>query len=73
MEGPEPVYFDLDSVTFIPRLKLEYFILEERNKSVNHGESFSFNNHSSISNFYCDSTSVSMVKKAGLIMPPTSP
>ena len=73
MEGPEPVYFDPESATFIPRSSLEYFILKERNKTDCHDESFSFTNISSISNSVCDSNVVSMVEEAGLIMPPTSP
>ena len=73
VEGPEPLYFDPESSTFIPRSSLEYFILKERNKNDRHGESFPFNIPSSNSDSVYGSNVAAMAEEAGLITPPTSP
>ena len=73
MEGPEPLYFDPESSTFIPRSSLEYFIFKERNKNDQHGESFPFNIPSSNSDSVYGSNVAAMAEEAGLITPPTSP
>ena len=73
VEGPEPLYFDPESSTFIPRSSLKYFILKERNKNDRHGESFPFNIPSSNSDSVYGTNVAAMAEEAGLITPPTSP
>nr|POF00521.1 hypothetical protein CFP56_40350 [Quercus suber] len=82
VEGTELVYFDPNTVSFIPRSKLEYFMLENSKKSENHGESQSIPHLSSfplvhdtvistsVSTFF---SSDSIAEEAGLIMPRTWP
>ena len=85
--GLEPVYFDPNTMTLIPKSKLEHFIIQQRLKpgtSNTLNESLisqhapnvptSFNGQSPVfPASFAPSYSDSMVKEAGLIMPPTSP
>ena len=75
VEGPEPVYFDPATVSFIPESRLELFILEDRRKTENHGELYSTPHPSfcSVGNVSENFSSDNMAEEAGLIMPPTSP
>ena len=75
VEGPEPVYFDPDTLSFIPESRLESFILEERRKTENHGEFHSafYPSSCSAGTALENVSSVTMAEEAGLIMPPTSP
>ena len=71
VEGPEPVYFDPATVSFIPESRLELFILEERRKTENHGELYStpYPSFCSVGNVFENFSSVNMAEEAGLIMP----
>ena len=83
----ESVYFDPNTMTLIPKSKLEHFIIQQRLKpgtSNTLNESLisqhapnvpaSFNGQSPIfPASFAPSYSDSMVEEAGLIMPPTSP
>ena len=75
IEGPEPVYFDPVTVSFAPRSKMDYYILQQNKEDAKHGELHPISHPSS-----CYAVSVceifssfSMVEEAGLTMPPTSP
>ena len=75
--GPEPVYFDPETVTLIPQSSLEYFILKERQKTEDetHNRKFFYHNLSEIcshTNANTNSTTYS-AEEAGLIMPSPSP
>ena len=70
VEGLEPVYFDPNTVTFIPRLKLELFFLNKKEKPTLGKSLFTPPN---ISTPDCTLSSNSTTEAAGLIMPPNSP
>ncbi|KAF3963069.1 hypothetical protein CMV_012492 [Castanea mollissima] len=82
VEASEPVYFDPDTATLIPRPSLEHYILGEEGSSNSPGLTNCLNegNIPQLSNFnssspstVCDLPNVSMAEEAGLIMPPPSP
>ena len=75
IEGPELVYFDPVTASFILRSRLDCYILQQNKEDAKHGELHPITYPSScyvVS--VCEiSPSFSMAEEAGLIMPPTSP
>lgn len=77
------MYFDPVSATLIPQSRLEYFILDERKNSTNHGEYPSVHKQSppleSVNLSYTSVTDIVvpsidyMAEEVDLIKPPTSP
>ena len=71
--GPEPIFFDPETVALIPQSSLEYFIIKERHiaeDEIHNYKSF-YHNPSDI----CaqNNANSNKAKEAGLIMPPPSP
>ena len=75
IEGPKPMYFNPITTSFVPRSRLDYYILQQNKEDAKNGELHPFSYPSS-----CYAVSIceifpsfSMAKEAGFTMPPTSP